>query len=175
MIAHVSPAPHQREETRNTLLYGQRARTISNRVKKFIHTPSDHASFSVIQDLRNEVKRLQMKLDQRESEPESPPLTDSPPYPMPMPTPKRVTPVASIPLHTEFRSNHERPDLSAMKQDIVAIFEQEFRLRNDLLKLDGAMLQSALDCEILRLMILDWENLRVAKESDGEGKKLCAF
>jgi hypothetical protein len=60
-----------------------------------------------------------------------------------------------------------------MKQEIVSLFEEEFRLRNDLLKLDGAMLQSALDCEILRLMVLDWENLRVAaKDSDGEGRKL---
>jgi hypothetical protein len=176
MIAHVSPAPHQREETRNTLLYGQRARAISNRVKKFIHTPSalDPASFSVIQDLRNEVKRLQMKLEERESEPESPP-PPSQPRP-PFSTSANNNPNASMkihPHHAEFRSKHERPDLSPMKQEIVSLFEEEFRLRNDLLKLDGAMLQSALDCEILRLMVLDWENLRVAaKDSDGEGRKL---
>ena len=33
MIAHVSPADRQRDESRNTLVYADRAKNISNKVK----------------------------------------------------------------------------------------------------------------------------------------------
>lgn len=66
----------------------------------------------------------------------------------------------------------DRPEVKALKAEITHLFDEEFRLRNDLLKLDGAMLQSALDCEILRLMVLDWENLKTGNNSDGEGMHL---
>lgn len=307
MIAHVSPGVQQREETRNTLLYARRARAISNRVKKFTYQGQATDTNYIIQELRNEVKRLQMKLDQRGDAP-SPPLSNhnghnsggsdsgagsggsnlpSPPYshapshnnnnnsntmhnsgpialplsiPMAVPVPVPVqVPVTSSPskshpirsgtasirkhrsssshspqhhhplnghdddndndsghnrsgnltvsagessppfIHPhphphqlqhphphsnsatqtppgngngspvdEFLGKRDRPDLSGLKQDIRQLFDEEFRLRNDLLKLDGAMLQSALDCEILRLMVLDWETLKIQRDSDGE-------
>ena len=34
MIAHVSPADRQRDESRNTLVYADRAKNISNKVSK---------------------------------------------------------------------------------------------------------------------------------------------
>ena len=34
MIAHISPADVHREESRNTLVYADRAKNISNKVKK---------------------------------------------------------------------------------------------------------------------------------------------
>ena len=35
MIAHVSPADRQRDESRNTLVYADRAKNISNKVSKY--------------------------------------------------------------------------------------------------------------------------------------------
>lgn len=52
MIAHVSPSIHQREETRNTLLYGQRARAISNRVRKFIYPGQSSETGYIIEEVR---------------------------------------------------------------------------------------------------------------------------
>jgi len=182
MIAHISSGARMYEETRNTLLYAQRARAISNRVKKFIQMPPtlDGGSFSVIQELRNEVKRLQMKLNARESgiESEESPVPSPPPPTLPAMAPhftKQGDPAVAHfqapppELHENYRTEHERPELEPIKAKILALFDEEFKLRNDLLKLDGAMLQSALDCEILRLMVLDWENLKVARGPESEG------
>lgn len=181
MIAHISSGAQTYEETRNTLLYAQRARAISNRVKKFIQMPPtslDGRSLNVIQELRNEVKRLQIKLQERESgvESEVSPVTSPPPPKLPLsfaknfsgnPNRRKTTSPTSVEakatsLPENYRVEHERRELEPIKQEIIGLFDEEFKLRNDLLKLDGAMLQSALDCEILRLMVLDWENLKVA-------------
>ncbi|CAG7727994.1 unnamed protein product, partial [Allacma fusca] len=186
MIAHISPGVQQREETRNTLLYARRARAISNRVKKFTYQGQATDTNYIIQELRNEVKRLQMKLDQRDSHSSdnnvSPPYANSNPTISPQTSPTvsqtqlRNSPSPGIvpnppPVSKsgeDYLGKRDRPDLSTTKQEIVALFDEEFRLRNDLLKLDGAMLQSALDCEILRLMVLDWETLKIQRDSDGE-------
>ncbi|ODM96834.1 Kinesin-like protein KIF19 [Orchesella cincta] len=178
MIAHVSPTFLQRDETRNTLLYAQRARTISNRVRKFVY-PGHHAETSMmIQELRNEVKRLQTKLrsnnNSKESSEES---MDSPTSIAMMRSGAGVKGLYRQHVDDDYRletgargvEKRERPELRALKSEITRLFDDEFTLRNDLLKLDGAMLQSALDCEILRLMVLDWENLKTGNNSDGEG------
>ena len=36
MIAHISPADRQRDESRNTLVYADRAKNISNKVSQLI-------------------------------------------------------------------------------------------------------------------------------------------
>ncbi|CAL8072816.1 unnamed protein product [Orchesella dallaii] len=178
MIAHVSPTFLQRDETRNTLLYAQRARTISNRVRKFVY-PGHHAETSMmIQELRNEVKRLQTKLRSNNNSKES--SEESIPSPTNIAMMRSGAPgvkgLYRQHVDDDYRmgtgmgvAKRERPELRALKSEITRLFDDEFTLRNDLLKLDGAMLQSALDCEILRLMVLDWENLKTGNNSDGEG------
>jgi kinesin family protein 18/19 len=176
MIAHVSPSALHREETRNTLLYGQRARAISNRVKKFIYPGHNSETSYIIDELRNEVRRLQLKLEQREN---TPIILDvnamrniytatSPTVPLSVSTSSMSGPL----YHEGYIDKHERHELTAVKQQLSSLFDEEFRLRNDLLKLDGAMLQSALDCEILRLMVLDWENLK-SSNKDYEKDSKC--
>jgi kinesin family protein 18/19 len=174
MIAHVSPSVQQREETRNTLLYAQRARAISNRVRKFIYPGQSSETGYIIEELRNEVRRLQTKLEQRNHSPSA------------FAPGRNVYPTSNIPLHANSPLNanpsgafyhegyidkHEKQELMQIKQQISSLFDDEFRLRNDLLKLDGAMLQSALDCEILRLMVLDWESLKNMQKDDRDGNK----
>lgn len=176
MIAHVSPSIHQREETRNTLLYGQRARAISNRVRKFIYPGQSSETGYIIDELRNEVRRLQTKLEARSSSPSAFSSSfghfpsKSPPIPIPLQTPLHPNPSGAF-YHEGYLDKHEKHELLAIKQQISSLFEDEFRLRNDLLKLDGAMLQSALDCEILRLMVLDWENVKNVNNKERDGKR----
>ena len=185
MIAHISPGVQQREETRNTLLYARRARAISNRVKKFTYQGQATDTNHIIQELRNEVKRLQLKLDQRDSHSSDASGASytiatnngsssnllqhiaAPSPPLPGGGGGGTSEKNTV---DSMLGKRDRPDLSGIKDEIVQLFDEEFRLRNDLIKLDGAMLQSALDCEILRLMVLDWETLKIQRDSDGEGK-----
>ena len=44
MIAHVSPVDRQRDESRNTLVYADRAKNISNKVRKNVLDVSYHVS-----------------------------------------------------------------------------------------------------------------------------------
>lgn len=130
----------------------------------------------MIQELRNEVKRLQTKL--RTSSTKDDPDDLSTPlftgngkgaYPN-LYHLQNPNDMESYNMMAGVNHKRDRPELKALKTEITAMFDEEFRLRHDLLKLDGAMLQSALDCEILRLMVLDWENLKTGNNSDGEGK-----
>lgn len=65
MIAHVSPAAAHRDESRNTLIYADRANKISNKVEKnvldvsYLHVAQYR---DVISDLRNEISRLRIKM-----------------------------------------------------------------------------------------------------------------
>ena len=64
MIAHVSPADRHRDESRNTLVYADRAKNISNKVRKNVLDVSYHVSQyqNIISDLRNEIGRLKEKI-----------------------------------------------------------------------------------------------------------------
>jgi len=180
MIAHIAPGSMHREETRNTLLYGQRARAISNRIRKFVYQPNHSGdTASVIQELRTEVRRLQKKLSERAQN-----NNNSVGFGGIMNPPvlaagngqhenRNTTP---IPFHASpqdvYLVKQERPELGDLKNQISSLFDQEFRLRNQLLKLDGAMLQSALDCEVLRLMVMDWETVNIHHDSEFEGSSI---
>ncbi len=64
MISHVSPADRHRDESRNTLVYADRAKNISNKVRKNVLDVSYHVSQyqSIISDLRSEIGRLKEKI-----------------------------------------------------------------------------------------------------------------
>ncbi len=64
MIAHVSPADRHRDESRNTLVYADRAKNISSRVRKNVLDVSYHVSQyqSIISELRGEIGRLKEKI-----------------------------------------------------------------------------------------------------------------
>ena len=64
MVAHVSPADRHRDESRNTLVYADRAKNISNRVRKNVLDVSYHVSQyqSIISELRGEIGRLEEKI-----------------------------------------------------------------------------------------------------------------
>ena len=65
MIAHISPADVHREESRNTLVYADRAKNISNKVHKNVLDVSFHVTQyqSIIADLKGEIGRLKDKIN----------------------------------------------------------------------------------------------------------------
>lgn len=64
MIAHVSPSSTHRDESKNTLVYADRANNISNKVERNVLDVSYHVSQyrNIISDLKNEIGRLRNKM-----------------------------------------------------------------------------------------------------------------
>ena len=64
MIAHISPASCQYEESRNTLAYADRAKNIKTKIRRNVCEVAYHISqyTSIINELRTEVKRLRSRL-----------------------------------------------------------------------------------------------------------------
>ena len=64
MIAHLSPASYNFEESRNTLSYADRAKSIKLKAKKNSYNVNYHVAQyqSIISDLRQEIIRLKTQL-----------------------------------------------------------------------------------------------------------------
>merc|ERR1719367_257893 len=65
MIAHISPADRHRDESRNTLVYADRAKNISNKVRRNVLDVSFHVGQyqSIISELKGEIGRLKEKIE----------------------------------------------------------------------------------------------------------------
>ncbi|KAK4874894.1 hypothetical protein RN001_014254 [Aquatica leii] len=146
MIAHVSPSLAQKEESRNTLMYADRANNISNKVERNIYDVSYHVSQyqTVINELKNEISRLQTKMV--EDRPRS---------------------AAPVRLNTTERNNEVR----LLREQIVATFKEQMKLRRKLMEIDSHLLGLGMDAERQHLVISHWESrnnkLRKSKNTDG--------
>jgi hypothetical protein len=168
MIAHVSPAPHQRVKPEHAST--ARARAISNRVKK-IH-PHALSSSTQPQFQRNprppkRRKRLQMKLEERAAWV----LVTSASAPHHSATSANNNPNLSMknhPFHAEFRVSTST--WAQWSRKLWVSFGGRVQTSNTYWGRSHATVGS--DCEILRLMVLIGENLRVAAIRMGEGRKL---
>ncbi|XP_054925473.2 kinesin-like protein KIF19 [Dermacentor andersoni] len=84
MVAHISPASTHYDESRNTLVYAERARNITNKVRCNLVDVSHHVKQyqSIITELRQEIQKLQDRIEMNDSaasrEPSSPSVTTSP-------------------------------------------------------------------------------------------------
>lgn len=101
MIAHVSPATIHRDESRNTLIYADRANRISNKVERNVLDVSYHVSQyrDIISDLKNEISRLRTK------------MTDD------------------RPRFDEVKTNPRGSDFKTLREKIVSVFKEQMRLR----------------------------------------------
>ncbi|XP_068084408.1 kinesin-like protein KIF19 [Anabrus simplex] len=131
MVAHVSPAVRHKEESRNTLLYADRAKNISNKVERNILDVSYHVSQyrAIISELRAEIARLRTKM--QEERPRSGDIT----------THKGVG-----------------TELKLLRDEIVTTFKEQMRLRRHLMELDSALLGLAAEAERQHLLISQWES-----------------
>lgn len=105
MIAHVSPNLVHRDESKNTLMYADRANRITNKVERNIVDVNYHVSQyrDIISDLKNEISRLRTKM--HDTPTERPRTSDEEP--------------------TEMNSN----DLRVLREKIVSAFKEQMRLR----------------------------------------------
>lgn len=148
MIAHVSPEISQRDETKNTLLYADRANNIMTRLQSpelFEETreyPTHHYQ-NLVTELREEVNRLRSKI-----------LSDRP-----------RSGVLHTQTHTE--DQRKRAELRFLREQIVLTFKQQMKLRRRLLEAESHLLGLELDAERQHMVINHWQTRMKQDNLDG--------
>lgn len=161
MIAHVAPETKHRDETKNTLVYADRANNITTRLQnpEYIEEsrefPMTHYQ-NLVTELREEVNRLRTKM-----------LSDRP-----------RSGVAATLVATANADDHKRKsELRFLREQIVVTFKQQMRLRRRLLEAESHLLGLELDAERQHMVISHWQG-RMGKlyeyqqqeeDSDSEG------
>lgn len=146
MIAHLSPAAAQKEESRNTLIYADRANHISNKVESNILDVSYHVTQyqTVINELRDEISRLRVKMQEER------PRT------------------AELKMNSVQRSN----EVKNLREQIVGTFKEQMKLRRKLMEIDSHLLGLGMDAERQHLVISHWEsrNNKLYKATSGTSR-----
>ncbi|KAF0303182.1 Kinesin-like protein KIF19 [Amphibalanus amphitrite] len=125
MIAHISPAMAQREETFNTLVYADRAKNITNKVKRNVldvtHQVSQYQS--IIAELKNEISRLKSKMSSDDQHDREPDMTSQP------------------------RSREQEEELRKLRNELMESFREQMELRKQMMEIDNVLLWLAMEFE----------------------------
>lgn len=153
MIAHVSPEAQHRDETKNTLVYADRANHITTRLQKpelleeTVEFPLNHYQ-SLVTELREEVTRLKSKM-----------LTDRP---------RSGVAAAALTNPGAIEEQTKKTELRYLREQIVLTFKQQMKLRRRLLEAESHLLGLELDAERQHMVISHWQG-RMGKLYDTGG------
>lgn len=141
MIAHVSPDGQHRDETKNTLVYADRANHISTRLQNpaLIEETRDfptHHYQNLVTELREEVGRLKTKM-----------LTERP----------RSGAALTSTLNQNADEQKKKTELRYLREQIVLTFKQQMKLRRRLLEAESHLLGLELDAERQHMVISHWQ------------------
>ncbi|KAL1488944.1 hypothetical protein ABEB36_014728 [Hypothenemus hampei] len=133
MIAHVSPSVNQKDESRNTLIYADRANNISTKVERNVLDVSYQVSQyqTVVNELRAEISRLQHKM--KEERPRSADLNKIDPQ-------------------------ERGEEVRHLREQIVDTFKTQMKLRRKLMEIDAHLLGLGMEAERQHLIISHWES-----------------
>ncbi|XP_061564605.1 kinesin-like protein KIF19 isoform X2 [Cololabis saira] len=147
MIAHISPASIAFEESRNTLTYADRAKSIRTRVKKNLINVSYHIAqyTNIISDLRCEIDRLKKKISDQASRQINPDRADI----------RNVQ--AEVQAHS---SQPGRAGMDQLKEQLLDAFRQQMEIRRSLMELENSNMEIQIDTSKHLLTITDWERER---------------
>lgn len=142
MIAHVSPDGQHRDETKNTLVYADRANHISTRLQnpEIIEEtrrefPTHHYQ-NLVSELREEVSRLKTKM-----------LSDRP-----------RSGAALVAIQSQSADDQKKKaELRYLREQIVLTFKQQMKLRRRLLEAESHLLGLELDAERQHMVISHWQ------------------
>lgn len=140
MIAHVSKEGGQRDETKNTLVYAERANHITTRLQnpqlleENREFPMTHYQ-TLVSELREEVGRLKTKM-----------LSDRP----------RSAAVQKI-INEDPDTQKRKQELKYLREQIVLTFKQQMKLRRRLLEAESHLLGLELDAERQHMVISHWQ------------------
>lgn len=159
MIAHVAPEVKHSDETKNTLVYGDRANNITTRMQnpdtileEVREYPTVHYQ-GLVTELREEVNRLKDKMLK-----------------------ERPRSGAALKLKPE-QDDKRKAELRYLREQIVLTFKQQMKLRRRLLEGESHLMGLELDAERQHMIISHWQG-RIGKlytASNGEGEKALAI
>lgn len=144
MIAHISPASVAFEESRNTLTYADRAKSIRTRVKKNMINVSYHIAqyTNIISDLRCEIERLKKKIAEQASRQVSSDRADI----------RHVQ--AEVQAHS---SQQSRGEMDLLREQLLDAFRQQMEIRKSLMELENSNMEIQIATSNHLLTITDWE------------------
>ncbi|XP_013380933.1 kinesin-like protein KIF19 isoform X2 [Lingula anatina] len=152
MIAHISPASGNFEESRNTLVYADRAKSIKNKVRKNVIDVSYHIAqyTSIISELREEIGRLRRKLDQQELQQKS--------------GVANIQAVQSEVLATTRQEVHT--ELANLKEQLITSFRNQMDLRRGLMDINNSTMEIDLETSRHTLILQEYEAEKTRKQKD---------
>ncbi|XP_066545982.1 kinesin-like protein KIF19 [Amia ocellicauda] len=145
MIAHISPASMNFEESRTTLIYADRAKNIRTKVKRNLLRVTFHMTqySSIVAELRREIERLQAKVQDRGSEH------------------RRAGEKADIrEVRAEVQqlsAQYSRGEVSRLREQLVSAFREQMEIRRSLVELENSSMELHIDTSRRLLTIADWE------------------
>lgn len=158
MIAHISPASLAFEDSRNTLTYADRAKSIRTRVKRNLLNVSYHIAqyTSIISDLRSEIQRLKKKIADQASRQPNQDRTDI----------RHVQ--AEVQAHSSQKS---RAAMDQLREQLIDAFRQQMDIRKHLMELDNSNMEIQIDTSKHLLTIADWEQERFRRRKKWHGER----
>uniref|UniRef100_A0A8C1MLX0 Kinesin-like protein KIF19 n=1 Tax=Cyprinus carpio TaxID=7962 RepID=A0A8C1MLX0_CYPCA len=143
MITHISPASSNFEESRNTLVYADKAKNIRTKVKRNLMNVSYHlAQYTrIIADLRSEIDRLRAKIDQQSQEQQKGEKAD----------------IREIQAEVQQYSHGE---MALLQEQILSAFREQMEIRRSLMELENCNMELHVDTSRHLLTISDWERDR---------------
>merc|ERR1719150_3330362 len=138
MIAHISPADKHRDESRNTLVYADRAKNISNKVRRNVLDVSFHVGQyqSIISELKGEIGRLKDKIDSGSAK------------------------------SSATATKQQMEELKILRDALVANFREQMKLRHRLMEVDNHILGLTMEFERQNMIVTQWEMDKAKSKSD---------
>jgi len=138
MIAHVSPASIHFEESRNTLVYADRAKYIRTKLRRNVIDVSYHISQyqQIIQELAQEIANLKDQRSDLESR------------------------ISHLDPRNNISSNEDKVRLEEslkLRESLIQTFKEHVRLRKNILELDNSIMDLAIESDRLNKTIDKWE------------------
>ncbi|XP_009304780.1 kinesin-like protein KIF19 [Danio rerio] len=151
MITHISPASSNFEESRNTLVYADKAKNIRTKVKRNLMNVSYHlAQYTrIIADLRSEIERLRAKIDQQSQDQLKGEKAD----------------IRNIQAEVQQYSHGE---MALLQEQLLSAFREQMEIRRSLMELENCNMELHIDTSRHLLTISDWERdrARARREKD---------
>uniref|UniRef100_A0A8C6Q6Z3 Kinesin-like protein n=1 Tax=Nothobranchius furzeri TaxID=105023 RepID=A0A8C6Q6Z3_NOTFU len=158
MIAHISPAFMAFEESRNTLTYADRAKSIRTRVKKNLINVSYHIAqyTNIISDLRCEIQRLKKKIAEQSSRQLSSDRAD----------------IRNIQAEVQAHSSQQgRAEMDQLREQLLDAFRQQMEIRKTLIELENNNMEIQIDTSKHLVTITDWEQEQSRRRKKWRGER----
>uniref|UniRef100_A0A8C0GXY3 Kinesin-like protein n=1 Tax=Chelonoidis abingdonii TaxID=106734 RepID=A0A8C0GXY3_CHEAB len=160
MIAHISPASSAFEESRSTLTYADRAKSIKTTVKRNLLNVSYHiAQYTrIISDLRSEIQRLKCKINGQGPRPAQGERGDI----------RHIQ--AEVQLHS---SLCDRQEMDQLREQLISAFQEQMDVQRQLMELENSYMEIQIEStrHLLTIAVWDQEKRRRTQKCREELRK----